>query len=98
MQASKHAGMQASMQASRQASMQAGRQSGKHASKQTCMQASIVVCCIEYAMYHIGVCIVVRLIVVCRIEYVLVWHDIVVFDGPEVDLTLGEWQPCAKCM
>ena len=45
------------------------------------MQASIVVCGIEYALYHIGVCIVVRLIVVCRIEYVLVWHDIVVFDA-----------------
>jgi hypothetical protein len=60
------------------------------------MQASIVVCRIEY-VYHIGVCIVVRLIVVCRIEYVLVWHDIVVFDGQQIDLTLGEWQPCAKC-
>ena len=48
----------------------------------------IIVCRIEY---------VVRLIIVCRIEYVLVWHDIVVFDGQQIALTLGKWQPRAKC-
>ncbi len=71
--------MQAGMKAGRQAGMQAGRQAGMQAGRH--MQASIAVCRIEY-VYHIGVCIVVRLIVVCRIEYVLVWLDIVVFDGP----------------
>jgi hypothetical protein len=66
--------MQAGIQAGRQASMQTSRQARMQASMQTYMQASIVVCRIEY-VYHIGVCIVVRLIVVC------VWHDIVVFDA-----------------
>ena len=84
MQTSKHAGMQAGMHAGRHASRQTGKHAGKqtsrHASKRADMQASIVVCRIEY-VYHIGVCIVVRLIVVCHIEYVLVWHDIVVFDA-----------------
>ena len=71
--------MQAGMKAGRQAGMQAGRQASMQASRH--MQASIAVCCIEYE-YHIVVCIAVRLIVVCRIESVLVWHDIVVFNGP----------------
>jgi hypothetical protein len=96
MQAGMKAGRQAGMQAGRQASMQASRH--MQASIAVCcieyeyhivvciavrlIVVRIAVCCIEYE-YHIVVCIAVRLIVVCRIESVLVWHDIVVFcNGP----------------